>query len=225
MNATRGGTSSQAHSKVSAPGAEVAAKMLLLVEDDNALRLLLRGFLETQGYTVLEADCRTRALDTLNQHKHLPVVILDLGLPPSPHTTVEGLSFIRTVRTELHPAKIIVLTGQDQESAALDAIREGAFDFLAKPATSTDIAQAVRRAFLFCRKETEMAADGFTHLHLKARISDGLKAVREEAEEKLVRKVLKDTGFNVYQSAARLGLKRESIYYFLKKFGIERHDD
>jgi transcriptional regulator with GAF, ATPase, and Fis domain len=51
-----------------------------------------------------------------------------------------------------------------------------------------------------------------------------LKAVREDAEERLVRQVLKDTEFNVYQSAARLGVKRESIYYFLKKFGIKRED-
>jgi len=56
-------------------------------------------------------------------------------------------------------------------------------------------------------------------------VSDGLKSVRDEVEEKLVRQVLQETGFNVNQSAARLGLKRESLYYFLKKFGIERRDD
>jgi transcriptional regulator with GAF, ATPase, and Fis domain len=48
--------------------------------------------------------------------------------------------------------------------------------------------------------------------------------VREEAEEKLVRQVLKDTGFNVYKSAEKLGIKRESIYYFMKKFQISRDD-
>lgn len=217
-------SASQNHFPAAAPDAEFPAKRILLVEDDSALRAILRDFLEAHGYSVLESDCRSAALDELNKYKQLPVVILDLGLPPSPHTTEEGLAFIRAARTGSHSVKIIVLTGQDQESAALDAIREGAFDFLSKPAVSADIVQAVRRAFLFCRKEAEMAADGITHLHLKARISDGLKAVREEAEEKLVRKVLKDTGFNVYQSAARLGLKRESIYYFLNKFGIERQD-
>jgi DNA-binding NtrC family response regulator len=218
-------TTSQPHSKGNSSCADDPAKTLLLVEDDSALRLILRDFLETEGYTVLEADCRTRALDALKKHSHLSVVVLDLGLPPSPHTTAEGIEFIRNAQAEFHPAKIIVLTGQDQESAALDAIREGAFDFLAKPAASADIVQAVSRALLFCRKEAEMATEGFTHLNIKARISDGLKAVREEAEERLVRQVLKDTGFNVYQSAARLGLKRESIYYFLNKFGIERDDD
>lgn len=70
-----------------------------------------------------------------------------------------------------------------------------------------------------------MSADGVTRLQFSTKTSDGLKAVREEAEEKLVRQVLKETGFNVYQSALRLGIKRESIYYFMKKFGISRDDD
>ena len=63
-----------------------------------------------------------------------------------------------------------------------------------------------------------------TRLQLNAKVADGLKAVREEAEEKLVRQVLKDTDFNIYRSAEKLGIKRESIYYFMKKFGINRGD-
>jgi DNA-binding NtrC family response regulator len=198
---------------------------ILLIEDDSALRLMLRGVLEMQGFPVLEADSRDSGLKLLNSHSHIGVVILDLGLPPSPHTPAEGLAFLRQAGMTIRPAKIIVLTGQDQESAALEAIKEGAFDFLAKPASSASILQAVRRAFLFCRKEQEMAAGGFTRVQVSARISDGLKVAREEVEEKLVRHVLQETGFNVNQSAARLGLKRESIYYFLKKFGIERQND
>lgn len=203
----------------------VLADTILLVEDDNALRLMVRGVLEIQGYPVLEADSRGSALDILKNHIQIGVVILDLGLPPSPHTPVEGLALIRSVGNIMRTVKIIVLTGQDQENTALEAIREGAFDFLAKPVSSSEILHSVRRAFLFCHKEQEMAADGLTRLQVNARMSDGLKVVRDEVEEKLVRQVLQETGFNVYQSAARLGLKRESFYYFLKKFGIERQDD
>ena len=67
-------------------------------------------------------------------------------------------------------------------------------------------------------------ADGLARLQFNARYADGLKAVREEAEEKLVRQVLKETGFNVYKSAEKLGIKRESVYYFMKKFQITRDD-
>lgn len=196
---------------------------ILLVEDDPALRLVMRGVMENNGYEVLEADNRLGAESVLKEHPEVAAIVLDLGLPPSPHTTVEGLATIKAITEGLYPAKIVVLTGQDEESSALAAIKEGAFDFLAKPSSSEDILSSVQRAVLFYSKEKTLAEEeGMTRLQINAKVADGLKAVREEAEEKLVRKVLKDTEFNVYQSAAKLGLKRESIYYFLKKFGIKR---
>lgn len=198
---------------------------VLLVEDDPALRLVMRNLLEDNAYHVQEADSKDSAEAIFSNDDELAVVVLDLGLPPSPHTTGEGLATIRALTEHLHPAKIVVLTGQDEESAALAAVREGAFDFLAKPSASNDILHAVQRAALFYKNERTLAREeGLTRLQINARVADGLKAVREDAEERLVRQVLKDTEFNVYQSAAKLGLKRESVYYFLKKFGIKRKD-
>jgi DNA-binding NtrC family response regulator len=198
---------------------------ILLVEDDPALRLVLRNVLEMNDYLIQEADSKASAEIILKQDPEIAALVLDLGLPPSPHTTAEGLAVIKMAISQLHRAKIVVLTGQDEESSALAAIKEGAFDFLSKPSRSEDILNAVQRAVLFYRKEKTLEdEEGLTRLQINAKVSDGLKAVREEAEEKLVRHVLKDTEFNVYQSAARLGLKRESIYYFLKKFGIKRDD-
>lgn len=203
----------------------VSQVKILLVEDDPALRLVLRNVLEMNEYTVLEADSKVSAEILLKEDPDVAALVLDLGLPPSPHTTTEGLAVIKMVVAKLYRAKIVVLTGQDEESSALAAIKEGAFDFLSKPSRSADILNAVHRAALFYRKERTLEEEeGLTRLQINAKISDGLKAVREEAEEKLVRHVLKDTQFNVYESAARLGLKRESIYYFLKKFGIKRDD-
>ena len=202
-----------------------ANNTILLVEDDSALRMMLLNGLDMQGFEVLEASSKATALKMLKEHPDVGVIVLDLGLPPKEHTTDEGLDVIRNVTAAILTTKIIVLTGQDEEQSALEAIREGAFDFLSKPAEFEDILSAVNRAFLFHRKEQDLSADGMTRLQLNAKVSDGLKAVREEAEEKLVRKVLKDTGFNIYQSASKLGLKRESIYYFMKKFGINRDDD
>ncbi|MAM71073.1 MAG: Fis family transcriptional regulator [Gammaproteobacteria bacterium] len=198
---------------------------ILVVEDDLALRKMLFNSLEMQGFIVNEADNRQSALDILQDNQEISVVILDLGLPPMEHTTDEGLNVIRQITDEMIPVKIIVLTGQDEERSALEAIREGAFDFLSKPASFEDILISVNRAFLFHHNELAMSADGVTRLQLSTKMSDGLKAVREEAEEKLVRQVLKETGFNIYQSAAKLGIKRESIYYFMKKFGISRDND
>lgn len=196
---------------------------ILLVEDDFALRTVLKSVLEIQGFNILETDNQQGAMDALNDPEHnIHVMILDLGLPPKAHTTDEGLKVITRTTAAMHTTKIIVLTGQDEEKSALDAIREGAFDFLSKPASSEDILTAVNRAILFHTKEQDLSADGLARLQFNAKLADGLKAAREEAEEKLVRQVLKDTGFNIYRSAEKLGIKRESIYYFMKKFGINR---
>jgi two-component system response regulator RegA len=199
---------------------------LLLVDDDQVLRSLLRNALEDEGFRVDEAESRGQAEQFLQQeNNNIAVAIVDLGLPPLEHTTLEGLRLIENINTENTSVKIIVLTGQDEEQSALEAIRLGAFDFIAKPARTSDIILSVERAMLFHRKEQDLMADGTARLHLSTRFEDGLKGVREEAEEKLVRQVLRDTCFNVYKSAEKLGIKRESIYYFMKKFGISRDDN
>lgn len=201
-----------------------AKDSILLVEDDLALRKMLKTSLLMHDYNIFEADSRQSAIKCLNSNDEISVIILDLGLPPMEHAPDEGLAVIRHLTTEQLPVKIIVLTGQDEEKSALEAIREGAFDFLSKPTGFEAILTAVNRAFLFHKKEKTMSEQGMTRLLLSAKTSEGLKAVREDAEEKLVRQILKDTNFNVYQTATKLGIKRESIYYFMKKFGIKRDE-
>lgn len=195
---------------------------LLIIDDDLALRLMLKSILERHHYSVELAGDAVEAMAAVNASSEIEVVLLDLGLPPFPHQIGEGMSVLKQIQSLLLPIKVVVLTGQDQSDAALAAIREGAFDFLAKPASSDTILSAVQRACLFLQTEKELAAQGITRIALNAQVNAGLKGVRVDAEERLVRQVLRETGFNVNQSAKRLGVKRENIYYFLKKFGIAR---
>ncbi|MBI3712351.1 MAG: response regulator [Burkholderiales bacterium] len=195
---------------------------LLIVDDDPALRLMLKSILEQHHFQVKLAGDTEEALAVLASSTGIEVVLLDLGLPPHPHEIREGMALLTHMQSMLMAMKIIVLTGQDHSEAALAAIREGAFDFLAKPASAESIVSSVRRALLFLQAERELGALGITRIALNAQVKAGLKGVRVDAEERLVRQVLKETGFNVNQSAKRLGVKRENIYYFLKKFGIVR---
>lgn len=197
---------------------------ILLVEDDPALRAMLRGMLELNDYIVSEAQQREPALELLRTNPAIRIVILDFGLPPHAHDITEGLATLKAIQAEIMAVKVIVLTGQDQQAAALEAIREGAFDFLSKPSSSDAILRAIERALLFLEKENELSLQGITRIAVNAQVADGLKGIRTDAEERLVRQILKETGFNVYQSAKRLGVKRENIYYFMKKFGIARDD-
>lgn len=195
---------------------------ILLIEDDITLAELMAGALELQGHACLRAGNRIEALQRLRDSPDVAVIFLDLGLPPCPNDMSEGLATLAAIQSEGYPAKVIVLTGQDQEEAALAAIRDGAFDFLGKPAAMERIYSAVNRALLFGKKEAELHDSGIARIQFNAVIGEGLKQVRDDAEEKLVRQVLRETRFNIHESARRLGIKRENIYYFLKKFGIFR---
>jgi len=196
---------------------------LLLVEDDIALRKQIRFSLE-ENFTVLEAENRKEAMDLLKNNS-VDVVILDLGLPPNEGTPEEGLTILSSILNH-YASKVIILTGQKTEGIALEAIKSGAFDYLLKPASMEKILFSVERAILFQDAEEELERQGIKKISFDIEIGKGLQPLRDEADKHVILKVLKDTNFNIYQSAKILGVKRESLYYFLKKFGLKRtHDD
>ncbi|PLX65890.1 MAG: hypothetical protein C0603_13015 [Denitrovibrio sp.] len=78
---------------------------------------------------------------------------------------------------------------------------------------------------LFLDTEQELKNRGVEQLEITIEVGKGLQDIREKAEKNLIMKILNDTGFNVYKSAKILGVKRESLYYFIKKFNLVRDKD
>ena len=196
---------------------------ILLVEDDDSLRDWWTGSLEDNGYCVLSASSSARALAIArDNHATIDLAVLDLGLPPRPNDATIGLELLRLLILERPSFKIVVLTGQDEPSIALKAIGLGAFDFLYKPASSQRLRESLSRAVLFLQAEKQLSTDGQARMTLTAPIGEGVREFGEAAQERLVRSVLAESQFNVAQAARKLGLSRENLYYFMKKFGIER---
>ncbi len=204
------------------PCKQASKQSLLIVEDDPSLRSYLASALGEREFCVLQASDRATALACLTSAERTALVLLDLGLPPAPSTMTEGLALLDECLGKVPSAKVIVLTGQDESAAALEAVRRGAFDFLVKPATLSSILQALQRAALFLREEARMAAAGEARVQVTARLSEGPKEVAAAAEEQLLRRALAETGYNVAEAARRLGLAREHVYYYLNKYGIRR---
>lgn len=195
---------------------------VLVVDDDPALRAMLQVLLQAQGYVVVLADDRASALRALDEHQP-GVLLLDLGLPPAAHAPDEGLAVLDAASERA--AKVIVLTGQDGQASALAAIGRGAFDFLAKPVAPQRILDAVDRALVFMRNEALLRESGDIRLTVHAPPGKALREIRDEAELRLLRQVLDATAFNVHETARRLGVKREQVYYLLNKHGISRPAD
>jgi len=196
--------------------------LILLVEDDTALRKQIRFSLESV-YSIFEAGNRKDAVDILKTNK-IDVVILDLGLPPHEDTPDEGLKVLEHI-LEKYTCKVIILTGQKTEGIALEAIKSGAFDYLLKPVSTEKILYSVERALLFKETEEKLERQGIKKISLEVEMGKGLQTLRDEADKSIILSILKDTNFNVYQSAKILGVKRESLYYFLRKFGVKRSND
>ena len=117
---------------------------LLIVEDDLSLQKQLKWSLDR--FESVVADDVASAV--LQFRRHSPAVVtMDLGLPPDRDSVSEGFKCLEKL-LELDPnAKVIVLTGQNDQDNALRAIRMGAYDFLAKPVDPDVLALTVERAY------------------------------------------------------------------------------
>ncbi len=135
-------------------------KPLLVVEDNAGIQKQLKWSFE--GYQVFLAGDRASAIEQLQQHK-MPVITLDLGLPPDPANASEGLAALQEILKISPHAKVIVVTGNDDRQNALQAISSGAYDFYQKPIEPEVLGLIVDRAYQLYEIEEEnrhLASEG-----------------------------------------------------------------
>ena len=113
---------------------------LLLVEDKNELRAMLRKALERAGYTVEEAPDGTAAIQKIRARRYL-LVVTDLKLPGA-----SGLDVLRASKNADATIPVILLTAYGSVEEAVTAMKEGAFDFLQKPVDLDHLKLLVERA-------------------------------------------------------------------------------
>ncbi len=132
--------------------AENTLKPLLVVEDNPGLQKQLKWSFE--GCQVYIAGDRASAIELLQQH-NMPVVTLDLGLPPDPANASEGLAALKDILNLAPHTKVIVVTGNDGRENALSAIQLGAYDFYQKPIEPDVLGLIVDRAYQLYELEEE----------------------------------------------------------------------
>ncbi len=117
---------------------------ILIVDDDEEIRSQMRWAL-TEDYEIALAGDRESGLAAFRSAQP-DVVLLDLGLPPSPGSTTEGMAALQSMLADSPETKIIIVSGQSDKTNALQAIREGAYDFFAKPVDTEELKIILRRA-------------------------------------------------------------------------------
>ena len=122
---------------------------ILLVEDKESLRRVLRLTLENAGYSVTEAADAREAINEIGRVPH-KVVLTDLRMPNG-----TGLDVLRAARAVDGDVPVIVMTAYGSIDEAVQAMKDGAHDFLQKPVDSNHLLLLVERALEQSRLRTE----------------------------------------------------------------------
>jgi two-component system response regulator RegA len=172
----------------------MSERLLILVEDDEPFARTLRRSFERRDYTVLHAAGHEALLELLARHRPgYAVVDLKLG-------GASGLACVAALHAHDAAMRIVVLTGYASIATAVEAIKLGAAHYLAKPSNTDDIEAAFARV------------DGDTSAPLTERTTS-IKTLEWER----IHEMLAETGFNISETARRLGMHRRTLARKLEK--------
>ncbi len=118
-----------------------AMAMVLVVDDESAIRQAVRAMLERQGYDVAEAGTAEEGIRALRESAFPDVALVDLRLPGK-----DGMAVLEEARRLGGLTEVVVISGHGTISAAVGAVRSGAFDFLEKPLDRERLLITVRNA-------------------------------------------------------------------------------
>ncbi len=118
---------------------------ILVVDDEEPFRRLLKKELTRKGYAVEVASDGSEALSILRD-RSFDVILLDVVMPG-----VDGISLMKTLKEDPGSPAIIVLTGRATVETAVEAMKNGAYDYLTKPYKLDELVIVIDRAYEFSR--------------------------------------------------------------------------
>lgn len=154
--------------------------LVLTIDDEISIRECFSDILEDSGYSVIKAENGRIGLEMIEKHRP-DVILCDMKMPE-----IDGIEVVRTVHKKYSDIPIIVISGAGVLGDAIEAVREGAWDYLVKPLFSLKtLLQAVEKVLERSRliaenKEYQQSLEKQTK-ELQREIKD-----RQKAEKKLV---------------------------------------
>ena len=117
-----------------------AGETILLVEDEDPIRLLMRRMLEAHGYRVLEARNGDEAMALAEAHRApIDLLLTDVAMP-----RISGFDLVDRVMASHPEMKVLFITGQANHVVVRRGLNESGRPFLLKPYTQVDLAQKIR---------------------------------------------------------------------------------
>jgi two-component system NtrC family response regulator len=113
---------------------------VLVIDDESVICDACELVLSEKGHAVTMSNTGRDGLNAIRQGRY-DIVLLDMKLPD-----IDGMEILKTVQQEKPGLRIIVMTGYSSISNAVDAIKQGADNYLAKPFTEDELIEAVEKA-------------------------------------------------------------------------------
>lgn len=113
---------------------------ILVIDDEINIQRALTGILTDEGYTVISASTGEEGLQ-LVEGESFDTVLLDIWLPG-----IDGLQVLRKIKKSYHGLPVIMISGHGTISTAVEAVKEGAYDFFEKPLSMERVIITVDRA-------------------------------------------------------------------------------
>jgi len=210
---------------------------ILLVDDEVQLLAQMRWVLDAD-YDIQTATNEEDALNAFSTF-HPLVAVVDLSLNRANPLDLGGLRLIDKFLEQQPATRIIVVTGNEDDSNALRAVRLGAYDYYSKPIRLTDLKVMIQRAIEVSRihqrlhetrEETEGRFQG-ANSGPPAQAGDGLdiesfgrevnlKLAKRAIELEFVKKALAKNNGIVSRAARELGISRVNLYELIEKHNI-----
>ena len=136
--------------------------MIMVVEDDANLRTALCDTLELAGYKVTSTDHGQKALDKL-ANEPIGLLLSDLQMQP-----MDGHTLLKKARAMLPSLPVVLMTAYGSVQSAVEAMHEGACDYLMKPFEADDLLQRVQRYVRILPASDDMVAAAKSSVDLQA---------------------------------------------------------
>lgn len=145
---------------------------ILIVDDEPDIRFSLKGILEDEGYSVIEADSGEAGLERVEQERP-SLIFLDIWLPG-----MDGMTVLETLTQEQPLLPVVMISGHGNIETAVTAIKKGAFDFIEKPLSLEKVLIAAKKAL-----EVSSLRQENQELRSRVRASRGSITGRSKAAE------------------------------------------
>jgi two-component system nitrogen regulation response regulator NtrX len=151
---------------------------ILIIDDEDGIRLSLRGILEDEGYAVAEAASGETGIEFMEAGEPADLVFLDIWLPG-----MDGLAVLSRIKDDRPELPVVMISGHGTIETAVGALKRGAFDFIEKPLSLEKVVLAAAKALEFAQLKQENLALRSSLSEAEVRLTGESPAIRDLREQ------------------------------------------